>query len=302
MDYGYILVYLVKKGTKGGRVKQARTEISARVAIDAPPVRINWPAKLELLRDDDYYGEDAAANVARLLDGCGYAPPQAARRVMKWRVEHIDPQTMERVRVLQRTVLALDDEGVKAVHKAWAHCTRQAKLLAQPRPKTGSHGFNIGELERRMESYLQVASAARRSGESDAKYLSALFKAVASAARKSGEPFAQVMQRIKPGTPLKTMEPKPYPDAVLRHLLNFAVNDKLATTLSFGKDGLPVVLITALDPVAALLLRAHEAMTLEVVHWGTCEQCGKQFIKGRKDKLTCSDRCKENRKKSRQRH
>jgi predicted nucleic acid-binding Zn ribbon protein len=127
-------------------------------------------------------------------------------------------------------------------------------------------------------------------------YISALFEAVAQTASAEGKTFQEVMQGIAPGRKLDAKFPRPpYPDVVLRQLLNVSAVPGVDTNLTFDNDGVPIVKLTARDPVAALLLRAHEATTLSDAvraEWATCERCGRSFPKKRSDERGCSPKCK----------
>lgn len=270
---------------------------AGRFARSSAPSRIDWPAKLDMLRSLNLDAEGVRTQAAQLLDGCGFLPVVNGRPV-QWTAEHIDEDLLSRIKALQDVVRALDSEATQQVASAYATMFRSRKARSTARP-----ALKMSELEKGMVEYLkkQRADVPPKEAPKDAKYLPALFEAVANTAREAGESFERVMQRIT-GMQHRDVTPKEllHPDAALIQLLNEAAYN-IRTTVTFDKRKMPVVMMEPQEPVAALLLKAHESVSLRSAKIAPCRWCGTWFEKERSDALCCSPRCKNNLKKTRQR-
>jgi hypothetical protein len=277
--------------------------------VRAASASVNWPKRLEILRSADFSSENSKAEAVRLLSGCGFAPVvenAEGRKAARWTEEHINDKLLARLRSVQQAVRALYDERENAIQKAWNYRVALAKPRARGTPPST---IDINQIAKGLAEHLKklrVDVPQRDPNETvGGKYLGELFGALrlAIATGKEKKSFEQVMQRITKSAPLRDAElpEPPYPDAVLRHLLDFGARDQIVTDLTFIKDCLPVVSLTPLDPIAALLLRAHASTVLRPVTWAACEWCGKHFDQKRADRKTCSEQHKNNLKKANQR-
>jgi hypothetical protein len=124
-----------------------------------------------------------------------------------------------------------------------------------------------------------------------------LFAAVAEAVKADvsipedvkaeGRELRHVLQSLAPGAELPELRQlKPRPDEVLRRVLNVFASD-LTAQIGFADDG-PVVVFTPLNPVAAMLLNAHDQASISPQQLVTCTHCGKGFIKGKSRKGLCA--------------
>ncbi|HUV96223.1 MAG TPA: hypothetical protein VMV98_02030 [Acidobacteriaceae bacterium] len=210
--------------------------------------------------------------------------------------ENIAP-LVARLRTLQRTVCALFDAHENVVGKAWkyrADCKRLLDAALSKKP-TAPVVTN-----RKMQDWMKEHPSAGKPEGGRAN----LILAVATYALESG-----IEAKKMPGygslPKIESPEP-PHPDAVLRQLLEFTAADGIDTSLTFDKDCVPVVHLTPRDPIAALLLHAHESTTLRAAvctQWGTCEWelCRQSFPKQRRDQRCCCPTHSSNLKKREQR-
>jgi hypothetical protein len=247
------------------------------------PTGVNWLAKLELLRSGDFTGEVGKTSAVQLLRGCGYAPPTESGKAA-WAQKRITPALLEELQTLQRTVRALyDGNGVQRAWQYRAACKRVLNKAVSSSPKQPL------VTDQQMQTWMREHPQAGKPEGGRA----ALIWAVANYALEN-RISAEKMPGYRPLPKIEYPEP-PYPEAVLRQLLEFTAVDGIDTKLTFDKDGIPVVHLTPRNPVAALLLRAHEATTLSGAvraEWAACEQCGRAFPKKRSNERGCSPKCK----------
>lgn len=280
-------------GSKRGQNGAARVVIErplallnngGRYAAAKTPPRIDWPAKLESLRLGDFVGKHAEANARSLLKGCGYVitPKNTA-------------PLLARLRMLQGTVCALFNADDCAVGKAWRYRANCKRLLDAARNKPPAAPVVT---DRKMQDWMQEHPSA---GKPEGARVNLIASVVDYALEH------RIPKERMPGyAPLPKIEypAAPYPDAILRQLLEFTAVEGIDTRLTFDKDCVPVLYLTPRDPITALLLHAHESTTLRAaVHtqWGTCEWCGESFPKKRRDQRGCCPTHSSNLKKSRQR-
>lgn len=263
---------------------------------------IDWPAKLLALRNDDFAGEDAKTNASRLLNDCGYIPvmelpddkhlpnrlsPKERARLLRWSKRRkatrwdgapVDKRMLERIQAMQAKIRDLVHYEVRTVA---SRNTKARKLTSD-------------DINTCMVKYLKDQRADVPSKGEDFKR--ELHRAVADVAREAGEPLDQVMQRIAPGAPgappPRVDSSDPSPDEVLRYLLSDAIVYGADKKLSFDTDGTLVLSLTPREPLVALLLRAHKAMSLSFAKWATCKRCGKSFPQKRRDAKACSEKCR----------
>ncbi len=289
----YRLAYYTEMGSKRGQYGTTRVVIErplalryneGRYAAAKTPPRVNWPAKLESLRSGDFDGKHAEANARSLLKGCGYVMTPGNTAPL-----------LERLRTVQRTICLLFDAEENAVGKAWKYRADCKRLLDATLNKTPAAPVVTN---RKMQDWMQEHPSAGKPEGARAN----LIASVTDYALENRIP----RERMAGYAPLPRIEypAAPYPDAILRKLLEFTVADGIDTRLTFDKDCVPVVLLTPRDPIAALLLQAHESTTLRAAvqtQWGTCEWCGRLFPKRRRDARACCPTHRENLKKNRQR-
>jgi hypothetical protein len=302
-------------------------KFSARLEIQlsGAPSADDWSKKLDQVRALDFSAKNVKTQAARLFTGCGFSHLEQQdgvvvegatfggvsrlRETTRWEPEHIDDLLLSRLQTLQESVHALDKES--AIQSATAFRADYEKMLAQAKrasadavPKRSRDAAVMVKATEKLEAaMLEFLHQHRESANIPKKsepgrYLADLFGEIYNIVGDDKERFQQVMRELSRGTPLRKRLPKPsppHPDAVLRHLLDFSAKDGIDARLTFDRDRVPVLLLIPRDPIAALLLRAHQARTLCTKAWAKCAWCGEQFVLKRKDQRTCGkEKCRNN--------
>lgn len=255
----------------------------------------NWPMMLRILRSHEL----TAKTASRLLKGCCcYLPVHRSMPVAdspwvvdqetsSWDVDAVE-HLMPLLRRLQRAVHSVYKPKVPKPIEP------QKPTEAEKRAHTAKLNVLMPSLEKKLIKYLK-----QRPGNADIPpkgpgRITELLDAVEQAAKAEGKTVQEAMQTIAPGGPtLRTIkEPEPNPDEVLRHVLNKFSSD-IAAQMTFGADG-PTVIFTPLNPVAAMLLAAHDHAVKHPQQWAVCKNpnCCKPFKLPRIPRPTCSDRCR----------
>jgi hypothetical protein len=306
----------------------ARLEIRLRGAVTTD----DWTKRLQQLRVLDFDSANVRVKVAQLLSGCGFPHTEEhgavvedgaaihgvnrLRLVTRWRPEHINEELLLRLQTLQKTVKGLDEDNIlqsvasfrKEYEQALAARPRKVVVSLEDSKRAAKNASNAmvkstKRLVMEMENYLRERSLdevvnPQEKKNAPGEYLGKLFRAVSGSVGHDRERFSQVMRQLARSRELRHRVPAPSaprPDDVLRQLLDFSAKDGIEARLSFDENRVPVLALTPRDPIAALLLRAHQARTLSTKSWAQCAWCGEQFVQRRKDQRTCpKEKCRNN--------